>query len=270
MSKRYFVLLGFAVISFNLSVLCYSLVANGHAIPKKNLEDTSAVAFGQRPLALVWNGTGACKEECATAAAKVARAAGYYVRYQNEKNFDPALLTKAKVWVQPGGDGIEAAKAMGSEKLAAIRSYVHAGGAYVGFCAGAFLADKWVDDFNTVEGLGITPVTTTDFGKDKLAGKDIILDVKWEGHLRHLYFSDGASFKPNPNADIRIIAEYDTPGLPIEPAVWENKYGAGTVILSGPHPEAPDDWKENLDNKDADGDDSDLAEELFVRAIREI
>jgi glutamine amidotransferase-like uncharacterized protein len=221
---------------------------------------------GKRPIALVWNGTGACEEGCANAAARVARRAGYEVKWVSEENLSTELLLKASLWVQPGGDGIEVAKILGSEGLAMIREFVSAGGSYIGFCAGAFLTDRWVDDFNTVEGLGITPVITADFAKPELGQQDAILSVNWGGSIRHIYFSEGATFKPYADRDVNVFAHYQNAGLPESPAAWENQYGAGKVVVTGVHPEATSTWKRDSKLFDQDGDDTDLALEMFERA----
>jgi glutamine amidotransferase-like uncharacterized protein len=222
----------------------------------------------EKPLALVWFGPGACVENCARAAAHMARLAGFKVQHVTSENFSQALLDEAKLWVQPGGDAIAAAKDMGVERLQMLRAFVDKGGRYVGFCAGAFLADHWVDDFNTVPGLGITPVVTEDYAKDQVGLDELILDVNWEGKLRHLYFNTGGTFRPETaTPDVKVLAYFQTEGMPVLPAAWENTFGAGRVVVTGTHPEAPPKWREDLNKVDEDGDDYDLALEMIRRAM---
>lgn len=218
------------------------------------------------PLAVIWSGHGSCNEGCAEAAGKVAKQAGYRVEFVTTRNFSATLLERASIWVQPGGDGIKAAQTLGPKRLSMIRDFVAKGGSYIGFCAGAFLADHWVDDFNTVAGLGITPVVTADFAKAELGSSETLLDINWNGKIRSVYFSEGATFKPADEAQVDVIAYYASPKLPNAPAAWENSFEKGKVVVSGVHPEAPQSWKDDTGQEDQDGDDIDLAVDLFRRA----
>lgn len=222
----------------------------------------------QKPLALVWAGKGACEDGCYTSTAQMAEMAGFRVQYVTPKNFSQALLDQAKIWLQPGGNALDVVADMGQERIAKLREFVANGGRYVGFCAGAFLSDVWVDDFNTVPGLGITPVVTADFSKPELGSDEVILDVNWGGRLRQIYFNEGGTFRPETiKPDVKVFAHYQTAGLPTLPAAWENTYGAGRVVVTGTHPEAPPKWREDLNKEDGDGDDYDLALEMIQRAM---
>ena len=221
-----------------------------------------------KPLALVWAGKGVCKEGCDTATAKMARMAGFRVQMVTTENFSQELLDKAVIWLQPGGDAIAVSHDFGIHRIQMLRDFVARGGRYVGFCAGAFFSDTWVDDFNTVPGLGITPVVTADYSKEALGESEVILDVNWEGRMRQLYFNTGGTFKLETRTpDVNVFAEYQTEGLEILPAAWENTFGHGRVVVTGTHPEAPPKWREDLNKEDGDGDDYDLALEMIQKAM---
>lgn len=221
-----------------------------------------------KPLALVWAGKGACEDGCYTATAKMAKMAGFQVQLVTTENFSQELLDKATIWLQPGGNAIEVSNDFGPHRMQMLRDFVARGGRYVGFCAGAFFSDAWVDDFNTVPGLGITPVVTADFSKEALGSDEVILDVNWAGRMRHIYFNEGGTFKLETyTPDVKVFAHYQTEGLPGLPAAWENTFGQGRVVVTGTHPEAPPKWREDLNKEDEDGDDYDLALEMIQKAM---
>lgn len=229
--------------------------------------NASAGPNATKPLALVWSGGGVCAEDCASAAAEQMRIAGFRVRYVNGTNFSSRLLAEATVWVQPGGDAIQAAQALGADRRYQIKEFVRKGGRYMGYCAGAFLADKWLDDAETVPGLGITPVVTLDYRKDVLGSNSVMLDVVWGSQTRQIYFSEGATFGGGslPVDGLTVFAEYVDARSGYSPAGWENRFGAGRVVVAGMHPEAPEPWKDGLE--DRDGSDYDLAQDMIRRLM---
>jgi glutamine amidotransferase-like uncharacterized protein len=253
-----------------MTKMILSVVAVFFAFSLSSPEDGYARFYtNDRPIALVWGDDGACKEGCVTALADLAEIAGFDTIIVTRKNFSQRLLDSAALWVQPGGDAIDVSKALKSKRLEMIRDFVYNGGSYLGICAGAFLADTWVDDKNTIPGLGITPVVTADYKKKEIGKKEMILDVYWNGIMRKIYFSQGPTIKENSRGMDQIdIFAYYFRNEELAPAAWENSYGDGYVVVSGMHPEALPAWKKRLKQKDTDGDDSDLALELFDRAYK--
>jgi len=214
------------------------------------------------PLALVYDGAGAC-DDCAKAAGIVARKAGYRVRYVLPSEILQAPFAEARVWIQPGGNALEMVVALGAPGYEVIRNFVASGGGYMGFCAGAFLADQKVDNANTIDGLGLYPIPSYDYIPNDPAAK--ILPVTWMGRERHLFFEEGAAFRIDPpRADIIVLAQYMADGAP---AVIETRYGKGLVIASGVHPEAPKNWRTGNHIYDPDGVDFDLAVGLLNRFL---
>lgn len=213
--------------------------------------------------ALVYNGAGGCKS-CALAAAKVARQAGFSVQYVSPSEIEPALLSTATLWIQPAGNAISAATGIGIERLAYIRDFVKNGGAYVGFCAGAFLADATVDDDGKVTGIGILPVVTADYEVNEKSNIGIVW-TKWNGVRRNIFFNGGATFilDPKKKNRLKILATYEKDN---QPATIETTFGLGKVVVSGAHPEAPNKWKARAEEDDEDGSDIDLAVDMVSRA----
>jgi glutamine amidotransferase-like uncharacterized protein len=143
-----------------------------------------------------------------------------------------------------------------------LREFVEHGGAYVGFCAGAFFTDTFIDDDHKVPGLHIIPVETADYDGNK--GDDgTIVSIIWHGQKRDVFFNGGAYFKVAPRAPVEILSRYTTG----EVASIEAQFGAGRVAISGFHPEATDDWKKFAVGVDHDGPDFDIADEMVRLAM---
>jgi glutamine amidotransferase-like uncharacterized protein len=193
------------------------------------------------PLALVYRGPGGCPS-CSEAAAALLRGStwGFDVRYvgpREKLRLSAATLRPARVYVQPGGDGTldEAFDAL-EPYSAAIRDYVAAGGRYLGLCMGGYLAGR-------NPGLDILPGDTdqyiTSAGASVTTTADTVIPVNWRNTRHSLYFQDGPFFVLDDDAKaVDTLATY-TNG---EIAALAAPYGHGRVAVSGPHPEATDDW----------------------------
>ena len=133
-----------------------------------------------------------------------------------------------------------------------IRRTVWRGGVYLGVCNGAYIAGKQVkyNDYsgNRIKhgGLGLFPGTT--FGPvfpGICAGGSIantsggmpvdIVDAYGQSHT--VWYHNGGTFPGlgGRSTDYRVHAVYDTDDS--FPAIVSFRYGSGTVILSGIHPE---------------------------------
>lgn len=216
----------------------------------------------KKPLALVYAGDGSCDTGCSEAAAEVAKRAGFKVRFVNAKELNPKLLERAALWVQPGGNAIDLVKKLRPDQVLAIRSFIAGGGLYLGFCAGSFFADEFVDNEKTMRGLGVTPGEQFDLmGSDTNA---YILPTQWKGRARALYFQEGGylTLDPTRSTQVSILARYHDDRI----AAVTFPFGLGKVAITGVHPEAPESWKKADKLEDPDGDDFDLADEM-IQAI---
>jgi glutamine amidotransferase-like uncharacterized protein len=249
-------------------ILGFTIALNGFS--------SALAGENSKKVALVYNGPGACSDLCAEAAANVARRDGLSVRWVSAETLSaetaPEVFKNVVVWIQPGGNAIIAAKHLGVHRMDLIRNWVNEGGNYVGFCAGAFLADKTVDNDETIPGLGLIPFSTFDYPIE--TGEwGTLLDFNWNGQKRKVYFNGGGSFKV-PKKDIQsgkveVFARFAKEG---HPASIQTTYGLGRVVLTGPHPEALQWWKDEANREDReatdeDGDDFDLAGDMLNRAL---
>ena len=211
-------------------------------------------------LALIYDGPGTCAEGCARAVERPAKTAGLDVRFVQPAEINASLLSQAALWIQPGGDAITVATILSDFQKRELREFVSNGGGYVGFCAGAFFADHKVDDALTIDGLGLIPGEANDYHVDPRLQ---ILPIQWHGKTRHIYFEDGPYFVMNTNDPSHMVGSYPNGAL----ASVSFPYGRGRVALSGPHPEAPSDWKKKAHLYDPDGSDVDLAIQMIRWAI---
>jgi glutamine amidotransferase-like uncharacterized protein len=223
-------------------------------------------AQDNKNLVLIYKGPGSCIDGCSEAAGDIPTSLGYEVKYVTPNDIKPEIFKNAILWIQPGGNAIDASITMGKTKLQMIRNFVWNGGAYVGFCAGAFLADKTVDDDGKIEGLGIIPVVSYYAPIDSNNDMGTMTWITWNGRPRHLFFNGGANFSVKKNdSRVKVIARFDIDG---SPSTIQNRFGQGNVVVSGAHPEATTVWKTEGNLQDLDGSDIDLAQDMVRRALK--
>lgn len=189
-------------------------------------------------------------------------------RHLNTSNYDAVLF--------PGGGGGEEASALGAAGQAAVRSFVSAGGGYVGICAGAFLAMQHLgmslcrDIPRPVPGKergdGNVTLSLSSAGSRALSGFNVTR-ARLNGLL--VFYANGPvmELENHPSAPARVrdragllwdpevLLTFQSKSVPIEAgysgpyagggaaAVCSNRYRAsaeddgGVVLVSGPHPE---------------------------------
>ncbi len=225
------------------------------------LVNSSPTEAQARPIALVYNGPGACKSDghCAEAAAAIADKAGFDVEFVGPSTKDDSLFTEAAIYIQPGGNATQVADAMTLAMKNRIRTFVENGGGYVGFCAGAFYAMTPYDDKGQNRlGLLVGDAEVADFDYPS------IVSVSWlDGSRHHVYWEGGAYFKLAKGSDVEVVSRYASTR---QAAGVRGMHGKGRVFVTGFHPEAPYDWRFDPKLEDADGTDADQA--LAVEMIQ--
>jgi glutamine amidotransferase-like uncharacterized protein len=211
-------------------------------------------------IALVFNGAGVCTDGCGTAGATVATAAGLTPKFvtgnelttkSTQAEID-AFFKNVKVWIMPGGYARNEIEAMSATLRSALKSFVQAGGGYVGWCAGAFAATSEVGTTGS-PGLGImagnSAVYSTTSKQNSYGGS--IEKTTWFSGIRYLYLEGGPYFYNLPSS-VEVIGRYDNN---VSVSAVRSTYGNGRVFLTGTHPEAPTWWYSGTGISDSDGSD---------------
>ncbi|HSK26441.1 MAG TPA: BPL-N domain-containing protein, partial [Jiangellales bacterium] len=159
-----------------------------------------------------------------------------YVGPREALRLSPEVLAAAAVYAQPGGGELRRAYRTLRRHAADIRAYVGSGGRYLGFCLGGYLAGE-------TPGFGVLPGDTDRYisspGCATTSDRDTVIEVRWGGRPRAVFFQDGPWFDLDPRrGPAEVLAVYGN-GLP---AAVVAPYGRGTVGVVGPHPEATADW----------------------------
>jgi glutamine amidotransferase-like uncharacterized protein len=205
------------------------------------------------PLALIWGGDGTENDDptgTLNSAVYSARQAGFDVQIVTG-DLPTSTFNRASVWIQPGGPNFTQAYDMIAHHLfEQIRTFVAAGGGYVGFCGGAYMAQS-----QTYLGLGLLPGQAPRHGEYTHK-----TEVNWKGARRFIHFEHGPELVKGNGID--VVASYAWNGAP---AAIRGKYGKGRVFITGAHPEALPDWEPV---EDPDGPDIDLAVSMIDWAAR--
>jgi glutamine amidotransferase-like uncharacterized protein len=193
-----------------------------------------------RPLALVYRGPASCPR-CSEAIAALLRSSKWHFEVQfvgpNERlHLSVALLETATLYAQPGGNGdLKTAYAILHSDAPLIQNFVKFGGRYLGFCMGGYLA-------GATPGFKLLPGDTDEFtispGASVRTTTDTTVKVYWRDQPRTLYFQDGPYFIINPHANVTVLARYTNGKI----AALVTPYGRGMIGVTGPHPEATDEW----------------------------
>ena len=234
----------------NYSLLAYSLLATGRALPAR-ADETPPLPAHQPIRIAVFRDSGVSAKVAGLIdllsgykQLTVSTLSGEEVRSGKLQNFD--------VVVFPGGSGSKEAAALGKPGRDEVRSFVQRGGGYLGICAGAYLASadyewslhildaKVIDRAHWARGSGDVEIDLTPAGQ-KLLGSDTTRQtiLYWQGPL----------LAPAGKAD---IPDYQTLGayateiakngapqgvMPGTTAIACGDFGAGRVFCFSPHPE---------------------------------
>ncbi|RGA06943.1 hypothetical protein DI270_000710 [Microbispora triticiradicis] len=197
-----------------------------------------------QPLALVYRGP-ASVPGCSEAVAGLLEASrwGFDVRYTGPHEKVPLTaesLSLAAVYAQPGGGDLSRGYRHLKRHRGALRDYVAGGGRYLGFCLGGYLA-------GATPGFALLPGDTDQYiatpGATVDDEEDTLVDVRWRGRERSVFFQDGPCFLLEPGNRATVLATYPNGAV----AALVTPYGEGRVAVVGPHPEATDDWFADAD-----------------------
>jgi len=218
------------------------------------------------PRALVYRGN-AGTPGCSDAVAELLHSSrwGFEVTYVGPKEqlqLSEAVLASAAVYAQPGGGSLRRAYRRMDRHSDVIRDYVRSGGRYLGFCLGGYMAGE-------TPGFALLPGDAERYIASRRAtvrtDVDTVIQVRWRGRARYMYFQDGPCFRLGPGANgVTVLAEYPNGEI----ASLVAAFGKGRVGVVGPHPEATRDWYDDYGLVDPDGLDADLGHDLIDTLMR--
>jgi glutamine amidotransferase-like uncharacterized protein len=150
-------------------------------------------------------------------------------------------LDQAVLYGQPGGgNDLDAAWRSVRSFTPALRSWIRAGGRYLGICMGGYLA-------GTGPGFGLFPGNSDEYitepGATVHSTGDALVTITWRGKPETMYFQDGPGFSLDPGARAKVLARYSNGSI----AALVAQSGQGRVGVCGPHPEAERWWYTDAD-----------------------
>jgi glutamine amidotransferase-like uncharacterized protein len=140
-----------------------------------------------------------------------------------------------RLLIVPGGNFIRIGQGLTPQATANIRHAVQNGLNYLGICAGAFFAGN-----SPYNGLNLTSGVRFGFYSAENRGirKSPVSIASAGGSTLDQYWEDG----PQLTGWGAVVAMYPDGTA----AITQGTYGAGAVVLTGVHPEAPETWRRGM------------------------
>jgi hypothetical protein len=182
---------------------------------------------------LLFNGTGTSRNDV-RAFERLLEDRGIHYRTADSatlNSLDVAQLRAHRLLLVPGGNFEDMGNHLAPATSANIRAAVHGGLNYFGACAGAFIAGD-----SPYNGVNLTGVRFRFYAAEAQGIRKAAVPISIpDGPTLDHYWEDGPELSGWGSA----IAKYPDG----TPAAVQGPVGSGWVILSGIHPEAPDDWR---------------------------
>ncbi|MEW6056276.1 MAG: BPL-N domain-containing protein [Bdellovibrionota bacterium] len=215
---------------------------------------------------LLFNGIGISTSDWQTTE-QIIKSEGLSYRLVNSSQLNAMSLdqmTKFGLMVFPGGYGNQITNGLSSETRIRVRQAVRERGvSFLGICAGAWVT-VGPDPGAKSASYGFAIVTGSILKLFLPGGRQPtadMVDVSFaDGSKRNLVWWGGPY---TPEWTGGVVARYDTG----QPAISQTWAGKGFVIVSGPHPEAPQSWR-NTAGYDSDGLDYAVAADLIQAALK--
>jgi glutamine amidotransferase-like uncharacterized protein len=187
------------------------------------------------PPVLLFNGTGTSSSDVSAVKTILnANKLNFATANSSQMNaMTEAKLRKYKLLIVPGGNSITIGKNLSATATKNIHNaVVNDGLHYLGICAGGFFGG-----YSIYNGLNLTSHVWFSFYADYYKGihKESIFISYPSGTRLDQYWQDGPQFAGWGS----VVGRYPNGS----PAIVEGRSGAGWVMLSGVHPEAPTSWR---------------------------
>lgn len=167
-------------------------------------------------------------------------------------------LMSHRLLILPGGNFIKMGDGLAEAATTNIRTAVQGGLSYLGICAGGFLAGET----SHYRSLGLASgVQFAFYAAEKQGIRKAAVPISFvDGPVHEHYWEDGPQF----TGWGTVIGKYPDG----TPAIVEGRSGKGRVILSGVHPEAPENWRHGMTFKTPAEVDNDYAGTLIEAALK--
>lgn len=219
---------------------------------------------------LIYNGIGVSTSDW-QATENIVQGQGWSYQLVNSTELNAMSLDQIAsfgVIVVPGGSGGTIASNLTPAARLNLRKAIRDRGVgYVGFCAGAWVGvgPEALGDATASYGFAIAPGSVLSVywpgGNSNLTAAMVPVTLA-SGTTRQLVWWGGPSTPEwTPEQGGSVLGRYATG----EPAISQIRSGAGQVIISGPHPEAPQGWRATAGN-DPDGLDQFIAAAMMDSA----
>jgi len=167
-----------------------------------------------------------------------------------------AQVREYRLLIFPGGNFIKIGNGLSASATANLRDAVQHGVNYLGICAGAFLAgDSPYNGLNLTAGVQFPFYSAEAQGVRKAA---VAISAPGAPALDQ-YWEDG----PQLSGWGSVVGRYPDG----TPAIVEGAVGSGWVVLSGVHPEAPENWRGGMVFRTPASVDHDYAATLIRAAL---
>jgi glutamine amidotransferase-like uncharacterized protein len=191
---------------------------------------------------LIYNGTGAMESsvdgiaDCLNDSNNKNMSSHKFV-YATTSVINSTTLSGYNVLIMPGGEALDYFDNNEIDN-ASIKQFVSEGNGYIGICAGAYAASNYINGDSP--GWGLTPDVNT-----SIESYEGVLTISatssgtklLNGTLTDIYMDTGPAMTTNNNQNVMATFADNNTGYVGYPAIIEDTYGNGRVVLSGPHPE---------------------------------
>jgi glutamine amidotransferase-like uncharacterized protein len=208
------------------------------AAPACERGSAHVAAAGRVPPVLLFDGAGTSANDVAAVERLLRREKLDYATVDSAEldALDDERLRSARLLIVPGGNFLEIGNHLRASTAARVRGAVRGGLGYLGICAGAFFAGG-ADDYlslNLTSGVKFHFYSAEERGVRKAA-----VPIAGAGTpTLEQYWEDG----PELSGWGQVVARYPDG----KPAIVQGASGAGWVLLTGVHPEAPEDWRRGM------------------------
>ena len=186
----------------------------------------------------------------------------------NQMSIDDLKNFGVLIW--PGGYAGQMSGSLYPKTRENIRDAVlNEGLNFVGFCAGAFMAispEASPQEEGPEWGLALISAPILPYYHLEDEGTEYsMVDVNFpDKTTRSLVWWGGPYLPDFKNGTIAKYADTQ------QPAIIQTSAGKGFVVIAGPHPEAPEEWRTKLGLQDPDGIDQEIAWQMIDAAVTQI